>query len=76
MEWIIVAIVVVVLVSGGLGAWTSFEAPRANGDELAANNCAQCELDRIWYEGQPWWHQAAIIVWWLANRAACALKGC
>ncbi len=76
MEYVIVGIVLVIIISAAIGAWTSFDSPRANGDEIAENNCAQCELNRIWYEGLPWWHQTAIIVWWLANRAACSLKGC
>ena len=76
MEIVILILVIVLFVSAGLGLWLAYDIPKAGIDEAARENCAQCERDRRWYENQPWYVQVGIVVWWLANRAYCALKGC
>ncbi len=67
---------VVVVGSFAAGAYSSYDAPKPDPNDPSNTNCTQCELDRQWYESLPGWHQAMIIVWWLANRTVCAVKGC
>jgi len=43
---------------------------------ITTDACAQCEADREWYEGLPAWQRSLVLAWWLANRYACASKGC
>ena len=73
---VVVIVVVVVFVYVGIGTWFSYDAPKANGDELAADPCAQCELDRQWFESQDLLMQIALGGWWATNRLICALRGC
>lgn len=45
-------------------------------DTGVSDACAQCEADREWYVGLPAWQRSVALAWWLANRYACAAKGC
>ena len=49
---------------------------RAVAEPAGADPCAQCQADRDWYEEQPAWKRSVALAWWLANRYACATKGC
>lgn len=62
-------------VSYALGSYLhSRECVRAG--PAVSDPCAQYHADRDWYEALPFWQQSAVIAWWLANRFACAVKGC
>jgi hypothetical protein len=78
---LVVVAVVVALVSYALGVWFSYEIPKTDpappgGSPPAEKPCTQCDRDKAWYDAQPGWKQAAITVWWVADRSACAAKGC
>jgi len=75
---VIAVLAVVAFLSYAYGVFSSIEIPKQNppGDPRPEEDCSQCRRDREWYDRQPGWKQAAVIVWWLANRSACAAKGC
>jgi len=61
--------------SYGLGVyWCSREGARAHRGDT--DPCAQCHADREWYESLPPSRQNLVAGWWLANRLACAARGC
>ena len=73
---IIIVVIVVLLLSAGAGTWASYDAPKPNSDEVAADKCAICKAEQAWYESLSTWEQAAYFAWWVARGAVCAAKGC
>ena len=74
--YIIVAVAVAFIVSAGAGTWASYDAPKPNSDEAAADKCAVCKAEQEWYESLSALEQVAYFGWWVARGAVCAAKGC
>lgn len=54
-------------------AVASQEAPR---DREHEDKCAQCKLDKAYFDSLPDWKKALEAAWYAVIRIACTLKGC
>lgn len=75
---IIIAIAIVVtLVSAGIGTFIAFGGrKRASSQDMDRDKCAQCKLDKEWYDSQPLFLRIVIYGWWIGNSMACKMSGC
>ena len=80
MVLMVMAGVVLIMVAAIFGTSYLLGAAMRSGvapaDAAEADPCAQCQADRDWYEDLPMWKRNLALAWWLANRFACAAKGC
>jgi hypothetical protein len=53
-----IVVAAVTFVSGVVGTWVSSdEKKRANSQDLEKDKCAQCKLDKEWYDSLPLYQQ-------------------